>query len=115
MLSIITAIMMGVALITDAYSHCMEVYHYKYIREKQQEQYRLMQEVLKIMAQQIEATQGQQEYTARILNSVKLKNYVINQHLKELEQITEEVKGVEGSFNIHNNGKQHTRRKNKAF
>ncbi len=88
-------ILLVILVVAELFVKGAEIYHYEYIKKKQQKQYQLMQQALEVMADQMDAMRRQKEYTERILNATKLKHFVINDQLKKLQKITEEVKGFE--------------------
>lgn len=95
----IALILFAILVVAELFTKGAEIHHYEYIKKKQQKQYQLMQQALEVMADQIDAMRRQKEYTERILNATKLKHFAINDQLKRLQKITEEVERLESSFN----------------
>lgn len=92
-------ILLVALVVAELFVKGAEIYHYEYIKKKQQKQYQLMQQALEVMADQMDAMRRQKEYTERILNATKLKHFAINDQLKKLQKITEEAERLESSFN----------------
>lgn len=104
---IVLAVLFGCAIIGLVVSDATMIYHYKYIRERQQKQYALMQKALEVMADQIKKTAEQQALLQRMMNATKIKNFDINKQLREFEKITKEVREIES--NIPGNKKRQKR------
>lgn len=95
---IVLAVLVGVSFIALFISDTVMIYHYKYIRERQQKQYALAQKALEVMAEQIKKTAEQQALLQRMMNATKIKNFQINKQLREFEKITKEVQELESNI-----------------
>lgn len=100
---VVLAFLFGCAVVGLIVSDVTMIYHYKYIRERQRKQYALMQQALKIMADQIIKTAEQQALLQRMMNATKIKNFDINKQLREFEKITKEVKELESNISGNKN------------